>query len=67
MWRKERKWQPTNGQENCEITALPMDNGQHQVKNNYINVVTGIQVTSNETMTVVDTSMENIHGKVWYE
>jgi hypothetical protein len=32
MWCKEQKWQPTNGQENCEIIALPMDNGQRQVK-----------------------------------
>jgi hypothetical protein len=31
-WRKKRKWQPTNGQENCKITALPMSNGQRPVK-----------------------------------
>jgi hypothetical protein len=31
-WHKEQKWQPTDGQENCEITTLPMDNGQRQVK-----------------------------------
>jgi hypothetical protein len=31
-WRKEQKWQPTNGQENCKITALPTSNGQRPVK-----------------------------------
>jgi hypothetical protein len=28
MWHKKRKWQPTNGQENCKITALPTGNSQ---------------------------------------
>jgi hypothetical protein len=31
-WRKKRKRQPTNGQENCEITVLPTSNGQRPVK-----------------------------------
>jgi hypothetical protein len=31
-WRKEQKWQLTNGQENCKITALPTSNGQRPVK-----------------------------------
>jgi hypothetical protein len=31
-WRKERKRQPTNGQENYKITALPTSNGQRPVK-----------------------------------
>jgi hypothetical protein len=30
--RKKQKWQPTNGQENCKITALSTSNGQRPVK-----------------------------------
>jgi hypothetical protein len=32
MWRKKRKREPTNGQENHKITMLPTSNGQHPVK-----------------------------------
>jgi hypothetical protein len=55
-WRKERKRQPTNGQGNCKITALPMSNGQRQNQNytrcNYINNVTRIRVKGNKAMTM---------------
>jgi hypothetical protein len=53
-WRKEWKRQPTNGQRNCEITALPMSNGRRRNQNytqcNYINDVTRVRVKGDKIM-----------------
>jgi hypothetical protein len=59
---KSRKWQPTNGQENCKITILPTSNGQvpSQItyRENYISDITRIRVMGNKNMTMVDNDGE---------